>query len=139
MASRITTRAVIKLISAHKLSVRLSPLLSICMVMTSPTEASPHAWALMNRNDLDQKSIKGPGRPICDGSDATSVGRLRSELAPAVAPADGSAGLPNGGSGDADTINSGPKWAASQANLRDHAIRLRHWRWHHCLRRRCEC
>ena len=35
MASRITTRAVIKLISAHKLSFRLSPLLSICMVMTS--------------------------------------------------------------------------------------------------------
>src|SRR6516165_12318650 len=43
MASRIATRAVIKLISAHKLSFRLSPLLSICMAMTSPTEASPHA------------------------------------------------------------------------------------------------
>src|SRR5262245_7227095 len=34
-ASRTTTRAIIKLISAHKLAFRLSPLLSICMVMTS--------------------------------------------------------------------------------------------------------
>ena len=52
------------------------------------------------------------------------MGRLRSELAPAVASADGSAGLPDGGSGHADTINSGPKWAASETNLRDHAVRL---------------
>ena len=83
---------------------------------------------------------KGATEPasIHHKSDASSVGRLRSELAPAVAPADGSAGLPDGGSGHADTINSGSKWAASQANLRDHAIRLRNWRGRHCLRRRCE-
>src|SRR6516164_7777859 len=31
-ASTITTRTIIKLISAHKLSVRLSPLLSLCIV-----------------------------------------------------------------------------------------------------------
>ena len=52
MVSRITTRAVIKPISAHKLSFRLSPLLSICMAMTSPTEASPSRLkALMNRKE----------------------------------------------------------------------------------------
>src|SRR5215472_4273320 len=40
-ASTITTRTIIKLISAHKLSVRLSPLLSLCIVMTSLQDASP--------------------------------------------------------------------------------------------------
>jgi hypothetical protein len=40
MVSKITTRAIIKLISAHRLSLRLSLLLSICMVTTSPSEAS---------------------------------------------------------------------------------------------------
>jgi len=46
--------------------------------------------------------------------------------------------MADGGSGDADTTNSGPTWAASQAHLRDHAVRLRNWRWHHCLRWRGE-
>jgi len=64
-------------------------------------------------------------------------GRLRS-VAPAVAPADGSAGVANGGSGYADTSNSGPTWAASQASLRDHAVRLKNWRWCYCLCRSCE-
>jgi hypothetical protein len=41
-ASTITTRTIIKLISAHKLSVRLSPLLSLCIVMTSPSGRQPH-------------------------------------------------------------------------------------------------
>jgi hypothetical protein len=42
-----------------------------------------------------------------------------------VTPAVGSAGMADGGSGHADTSNSGPTRAASQANLRDHAIWLR--------------
>src|SRR5262249_2872201 len=42
-ASRTTTRAIIKLISAHKLAFRLSPLSSICMVMTSIERPAPHA------------------------------------------------------------------------------------------------
>jgi hypothetical protein len=40
-ASTITTGTIIKLISAHKLSVRLSPQLSLCIVMTSLQDASP--------------------------------------------------------------------------------------------------
>src|SRR5262249_48617539 len=72
--------------------------------------------------------------------DASSRAHLRSVIAPAVASAGHSAGMTDGGSGHADTTNSGPTRAASQANLRDHVVvRLRNWRcWHHCLRRRCE-
>jgi hypothetical protein len=52
-ASTITARTIIKLISAHKLSVRLSPLLSLCIVMTSLQDASPtvNQKALMNRKE----------------------------------------------------------------------------------------
>ena len=50
--------------------------------------------------------------------------RLRSVSAATVSPAGHTAGMPNGGSGHADTNNSGPTWAASEAHLRDHAIRL---------------
>jgi hypothetical protein len=56
--------------------------------------------------------------------DASSLAHLRSELAPAVGSAGHSAGMTDGGSGDADTINSGPKWAASEANLRELALAL---------------
>src|SRR5205807_8790116 len=61
----------------------------------------------------------------CDGSNASSVAHLRSVLASAVASADHSAGMTDSGSGHANTTNSGPTWAASQANLRDDAVRLR--------------
>ena len=44
---------------------------------------------------------------------------------------------PNGGSCHADTRNSRPTWAASQANLRDHAVRLKR-RGRHCLGRSCD-
>jgi hypothetical protein len=63
---------------------------------------------------------------------------LRLVRAPAVRSTGHSASMTNGAPGHADTINSGPKWAASQANLRDHAVRLRNWRRHYCLRRSCE-
>ena len=66
--------------------------------------------------------------------DASLVARLRS----VIAPADGSPGMADGGSGDADTSNSGPTWAASEANLRDHAVRLRNRCRRYCLRRSCE-
>jgi len=33
--------------------------------------------------------------------------------------------MADGGSGDADPSNTGPTWAASEANLRDHAVGLR--------------
>jgi len=46
--------------------------------------------------------------------------------------------MTDGASGYADAINSGPKWAASQANLRDHAVRLRDRRGRYCLRRSCD-
>jgi hypothetical protein len=52
--------------------------------------------------------------------------------------ADGSAGMADGGSGHADTINSGPTCAAGGSDLRDHAVRLRDRRWCYCLRRSCD-
>ena len=63
---------------------------------------------------------------------------LRLVRAPPVGSAGHSAGMTDGGSGDADTINSGPKWAASEANLRDHAVRLRKRCWRYCLCRSCD-
>src|SRR5262249_25351024 len=78
---------------------------------------------------------QGNWRPICDGSNASPLRLVRT---PAVRSAGHSAGMTDGGSGDADTINSGPTWAASQTNLRDHAVRLRNWRWRQRLRRRCD-
>ena len=62
---------------------------------------------------------------------------LRS-IAPAVASANGATGVPDGGSCYANTLNSGPTWAASQANLRDHAVRLSKRCWRHCVRRSCD-
>jgi len=61
-------------------------------------------------------------------------GHLRSVIASAVAPAD----MTDGRSGHADTTNSGPTWAACEANLREHAVRLRKRRGRYCLRRSCE-
>jgi hypothetical protein len=52
--------------------------------------------------------------------------------------ADGSAGMPDGGSGHADTINSGSTRAAGGSDLRDHAVRLMKRRERHSLRRCCE-
>src|SRR5262245_21862060 len=78
---------------------------------------------------------QGNWRSICDGRTPVPLRLVRT---PAVCSTGHSAGMTDGGSGDADTINSGPKWAASQANLRDHAIRLRERRWRYCLRRSCD-
>src|SRR5262249_13777417 len=60
--------------------------------------------------------------------------RLRS----VVRPADGSAGMAGGGSGHADTPNSGPTRAAAVSDLRDHAVRLRSRRGRYCLCRSCD-
>jgi hypothetical protein len=62
---------------------------------------------------------------------------LRS-IAPAAASADGATGVSDGGSCHANTLNSGPTWAASQPNLRDHAVRLSKRRGRHCLRGSCD-
>ncbi len=51
---------------------------------------------------------------------------------PSQTPADGSAGMADGGSGYAVTINSGPARAAAVSDMRDHAVRLRNWRGRHC-------
>src|SRR6266699_3084199 len=61
------------------------------------------------------------------------MARLRS----VIAPADGSAGMTDGGSGHAVASHQCPTWAASEANLRDHAVRLRNRRRRYCLRRSC--
>src|SRR5262249_13484773 len=63
---------------------------------------------------------------------------LCSVIAPSVTSADHAASVTDGGSGHADTTNSGSTWAASQAHLRDHAVRLRKRRWRYCLRRSCD-
>lgn len=56
----------------------------------------------------------------------------------ARAPADGSTGLANGGSGHASASDHCPTYAASEANLRDHAVRLRSRRRRYCVRRSCD-
>src|SRR5262249_61885262 len=50
---------------------------------------------------------------------------LCSVIAPAVTSTDHAASVTDRGYGHADTTNSGSTWAASQAYLRDHAVRLR--------------
>jgi hypothetical protein len=55
-----------------------------------------------------------------------------------IAPADDSAGMTDGGSGHAVASDQCPTWAASEANLRDHALRLRNRRRRYCLRRSCD-
>ena len=57
---------------------------------------------------------------------------------PPETPAGGSAGLADGGSGHADTINSCPTRPAADTDFRDHAVRLRNQRGRHCLRRCCD-
>src|SRR5262245_20337268 len=57
-ASTITTRTIIKLISAHKLSVRLLPLLSLCIVMTSLQDASPTVNWLEGAHDQQEALIQ---------------------------------------------------------------------------------
>jgi hypothetical protein len=59
-------------------------------------------------------------------------------IAPTIAPAVSSTGMADGGSGYAHTSNSGPPRATPEANLRDHAIRVRNWCWASCLRRTCD-
>jgi hypothetical protein len=54
--------------------------------------------------------------------------------APAVSPTS----MANGNSSDTDTSNSGPARAASEANLREHGVRLSKRGRRYCLRRSCE-
>ena len=56
-ASTIATRTIIKLISAHKLSVRLSPLLSLGIVTTSLQDASPTVNCLAGAHDEQEALI----------------------------------------------------------------------------------
>jgi len=46
--------------------------------------------------------------------------------------------MTDGGSGHAVASDHCPTWAASEANLRDHAVRLRKRRRRYCLRRNCD-
>ena len=57
---------------------------------------------------------------------------------PSYTPAFRAAGLADGGSGHADTVNHCPTKAAADSDLRDHAVRLRKRRERHCLRRCCD-
>jgi hypothetical protein len=78
----------------------------------------------------------------CGGSNSVrwrSVIPSANACLPSQTPADGSAGVADGGSGHADTMNSCPARAAAVSDLRDHAVRPRdNLRGRHCLRRRCD-
>ena len=72
-------------------------------------------------------------RPSADGACA-----IRRQFLSVIAPADYSAGMTDGGSGHAVASDQCPTWAASEANLRDRAVRLRNRRRRYCLRRSCD-
>jgi hypothetical protein len=72
------------------------------------------------------------------GGDIARIADRRSSVARSVRPADGSAGLADGGSGHAAASDHGPTRAATGGYLRDHAVRLRNWGGRHCLRRSCD-
>jgi len=77
-------------------------------------------WTNGRRPAAVHQSLPPPALPAV--AVPTSAFRARgSSVAPAISPA----GMADGGSGDADTSNTGPAWAASEANLRDHAVGLR--------------
>jgi hypothetical protein len=61
----------------------------------------------------------------------------RCQFLSVVAPADGSTGMTDSGSGHAVASDHCPTWAASEANLRD-TVRLRNRRRRYCLRRSCD-
>jgi hypothetical protein len=108
-------------------------------VKKSPGRAGAFKEISMMKTSRDQGALDPPilsqsTNRARRGSTPVRWRRLRS----VIAPADGSPGMADGGSGDTDTTNSGPTWAACEANLREHAVRLRKRRGRYCLRRSCE-
>ena len=83
---------------------------------------------------MEPNALKGNRRPIDHRLGRQLGNAIRSVNASAIASADGTAGLPDGGSGHADAIDSGPKRAASQANLHHYTVPLRKRCWCYCLR-----
>jgi hypothetical protein len=73
------------------------------------------------RTRLGATKATFPAMPCSSGLQRTPR-QLLSLIAPPVRSAGHSAGMTDGGSGHADTSNSGPKWAASEASLRDHSV-----------------
>ena len=71
------------------------------------------------------------------GTVSTADGLKASVLAghPGCTPADGAAGMTDGGSCHANPVDACPTYAASKSDLRDHAVRLRNRRRCHSLRR----
>jgi hypothetical protein len=85
----------------------------------------------------------GQGAVAGSGPAGRALAELGQGLASSVfslsnVPADDSAGMPDGGSGDAAASDYCPTGAASQADLRDHSVRLMKRREGHGLRRCCE-
>ncbi len=68
---------------------------------------------------------------------SAAVGFNDSQFLSVRAPADDSASMTDGGSGHAAASDHCPTRAASEANLCDHAIRLRNRHRRYCLRRSC--
>jgi hypothetical protein len=77
--------------------------------------------------------------PIVFNLGADPVGHPvgRRQFLSIIAPPDGSAGMTDGGSGHAVASDDCPTRAASEANLRDHTVRLRKRRRRYCVRRSC--
>jgi hypothetical protein len=67
-----------------------------------------------------------------------ALGRAPVQSLISNAPADDSAGMPDGGSGYAAASNECPTRAASEARFSDHSVRLMKRRERHSLRGRCE-
>ena len=86
------------------------------------------------RREIVPGRSRAAERPPCSSpaSSAVSVPPNASASTPSRTPA----GLADGGSGHADTINSYPTRAACIADLRDHAVRLMKRRGRHGL---CGC
>ena len=101
-------------------------------VRAGSREPSPVGFAVTTeRVRPDKRAAAGSGSSITPAASVTSrSGSPLLHLAnpwargSSVAPAVSSTGMADGGSGDAHTSNTGPTWAASEANLRDHAVRL---------------
>ena len=91
----------------------------------------PNAFGLYPRQRVAVGAKEGELASDVWWIDASSVAR-------SVRPADGSAGLADGGSGHAAASDHGPTRAATGGYLRDHAVRLRNWGGRHCLRRSCD-
>jgi hypothetical protein len=93
--------------------------------MSLPSESSP----ALDRTEPSVKDQPARWRSLVQDASASL---------PSHTPADGAAGLANGGSCHARTVHHCPARAAADGNLRNHAVRLRNRRGRHSVRKCCD-